>query len=340
MRYSSRRAIRLIEWLYEDGIGEERAVLVDNGQIIAARIQRREGILPGAVLKAQLIARVIAGTRGIVRLAGGGEAYLSPLPKGLNQGAALTVEVTRAAIDEKSRFKLPVVKAVPDRAAEDGPTLLALISAGEHPVIHCHSQSDDQLEVLGWSELLEEARTGLVAFDSGALQVSLTPAMTLIDVDGDLPPPALALAAATVAAGAIRRLDLQGNIGIDFPTLETKADRQAAADAFDAAMVGPFERTAINGFGFMQILTRRTGQSVPEMVQYRPSLAAGLALLRRAERDRGTGPMRLVARPAELAQIEAHPNWTALLARRAGRAVSLRADAQLVIGAGYVETAP
>ena len=330
----------MIEWLYEDGIGEERAILVENGKILATRVQRRDGLSPGTVLKAQLFTRVVAGTRGIVKFADGNEALLSPLPKGLNEGASLTVEVTRAAIDEKSRFKLPVVKAIPDRASEDGPTLLTQIEASEHHVMHCHAHTDDRFEACGWGELLDEAQTGLVAFERGALQVSLTPAMTLIDVDGDLPPPALALAAATAAARAIQHLDLQGNIGIDFPTLQAKADRQAAAEAFDAEMSRPFERTAINGFGFMQILTRRTRQSIPEMLQYRPSLAATLALLRRAERDRGIGPMRLVAHPSVQAQIEAHPDWTALLARRTGRAVSLRPNPQLAIGAGYVEAAP
>ena len=327
------------EWLYEDGIGEERAILVDNGKIISARIERHSETKPGMVAQAQLTARVVANTRGIVKFTDGGEALLSPLPKGLNEGASLTVEVVRAAIDEQSRFKLPVVKAVPDKAGHDAPTLLSQIEATGHPVTHCHTHAEDRFEAYGWSELLEEARTGSVAFDGGALQIALTPAMTLIDVDGDLAPAALTLVAATSAAQAIQRLDLQGNIGIDFPTLEAKADRQETAEAFDAAMSGPFERTAINGFGFMQILTRRTRQSVPEMLQYRPVLAQAFALLRRAERDRGTGPMRLVAHPAVLAHIEAQPDWTALLARRTGRPVSLRSDAQLAIGAGYVEAA-
>ncbi len=330
----------MIEWLYEDGIGEERAILVDNGKIVAARTQRHEGIKPGMIAQARLVTRLVAGTRGIVRFAGGGEALLSPLPRGLNEGEVLIVEVTRAAIDEKSRFKLPVVKAAPDKAPQDAPMLLSQIESGEHPVTYCHAHTEDRFETYGWGELLDEAQTGAVVFPGGALQIALTPAMTLIDVDGDLPPAALALAAATAAAHCIQRFDLQGNIGIDFPTLEAKTDRQAATEAFDAAMSGPFERTAINGFGFMQVLTRRTRQSVPEMQQYRPALAEALALLRRAERDRGTGPMRLVSHPAVSAQIQAQPDWTALLARRTGRPVSLRSDAQLAIGAGYVEAAP
>ncbi|MEP7348648.1 MAG: ribonuclease [Sphingorhabdus sp.] len=324
----------MAEWFYEDGIGEERAILVENSQIVAALIERHGGVKPGLVAEAQLITRVVAGTRGIVKFADGGEALLSPLPKGLNEGASLMVEVTRAAIDEKSRFKQPVVKAAPNKAPRDAPTLLDRIG---QPVTRCHAHAEDIFEAHGWGELLEEARTGMVAFAGGSLQIALTPAMTLIDVDGDLAPAALALIAATAAAQAIRRLDLQGNIGIDFPTLNDKADRNAAAAAFDAAMAGLFERTAINGFGFMQILTRRVRQSIPELVQYRPILAEALALLRRAERDCGTGPMTLVAHPAVLAQIEAQSDWTALLAKRVGRAVSLHGDAQIAIGGGYVK---
>ncbi len=324
----------MAEWFYEDGIGEERAILVENGRIVAARIERSGGIKPGMVAPAQLVARLVAKTRGIVKFADGQEALLSPLPKSLNEGASLMVEVTRAAIDEKSRFKLPLVKAAPDKVPRNAPMLLEQIGQSATP---CYAHEEDRFEAFGWSELLEEARTGFVDFDGGALQIALTPAMTLIDVDGDLPPATLALAAATAVAQAIQRLDLQGNIGIDYPTMEAKADRQAAAEAFDNAMSGPFERTAINGFGFMQILTRRTRQSIPEMLQYRPSLAEALALLRRAERDRSVGPMTLVSHSAVAAQIEAESDWTTQLARRTGRAVSLRADPQLAIGAGYVE---
>ena len=66
----------------------------------------------------------------------------------------------------------------------------------------------DRFEEAGWSELLEEAATGEIAFDGGALRMSLTPAMTLFDVDGSLPPAALAEAGAAAAARAIRRFGI------------------------------------------------------------------------------------------------------------------------------------
>src|SRR3546814_20874469 len=86
---------------------------------------------------------------------------------------------------------------------------------------------------------------------------------------------------------SIRRLGITGSIGIDLPTMNGKAERMAAAEALDRALPQPFERTAVNGFGFMQIIRRRTRPSLPELVQADPALAAALALLRRPERQGG-----------------------------------------------------
>src|SRR3546814_19771129 len=101
-----------------------------------------------------------------------------------------------------------------------------------------------------------------IGFAGGALRISLTPAMTLIDIDGDLPPAELARTGAEAAGAAIRRLDITGSIGIDLPTMGSKAERQNAAEALDAALPPPFERTALNGFGFMQRSeARRVGKA-------------------------------------------------------------------------------
>src|SRR3546814_1478420 len=74
--------------------------------------------------------------------------------------------------------------------------------------------------------------------------------MTLFDVDGAAPLLDLAIAGATATAVAIRRLDIGGSIGIDLPTLGGKAERQRVVEAIDATLPLPFERTAMNGFGF------------------------------------------------------------------------------------------
>lgn len=336
----ARRVTILIEWIIDEGIGEQRAILVENGQIIEARISRHDGIKPGLVTGARLITKLVAGTRGIVLLQDGAEALLSPVPKGLNEGESLVVEVVRTAIDEKSRFKLPQVKVAPEKTHQPALSFLDEILAGSLPHnFYRPHDATDALEANGWSEVLEEARTGQIAFDGGNLLIALTPAMTFIDIDGDMAPVPLAMVAAEAAAKAIRRLDIQGNIGIDFPTLTDKADRQKVADAFDAAMHGPFERTAINGFGFMQVVTRRSRQSLPELLQYRAVTAHTLELLRRAQREHKAGGMRIVAHPAIIAKLQKRSDWTEALGGSTGRTISLRGDPKLAMNGGYVEAA-
>lgn len=330
--------MRLPEWHYDHGIGEDRAILVEDGQIIEARIERHDGIKPGLVCPARLTETVVGGSRGIIELVDGGEALLSPLPKGLTVGAPLMVEITRSAIDEKSRFKLPQARVAIDREPGPAPELADRVRVdGLTLNLYWPHDAEDRFEAHGWSEILDQARTGVVPFDGGNLQIALTPAMTLIDVDGNLPPVVLAMKAAPAVAHAIRLFDLQGNIGIDFPALDDKGDRKRVADAFDAAMDGDHERTAINGFGFMQIVTRRVRQSLPEMQQYRPALGAALALLRRAEREHGAGGLTLVAHPVVIKRLAERDDWIEALSGRLGRSVSLREDAALDIGGGYVE---
>lgn len=329
----------MAEWLYEAGIGEARAALVGNGAIVEARIELAEGgPCAGAILPARLTRQLIAGRRGIVALDGGGEALIEPIPPGVTEGARLLVEIVRELIAEPGRAKLAKARAIADGEPRPGPDLAARIAATGIPVVELGLHGPDRLEAAGWSELIEEAATGEIAFPGGGLRIALTPAMTLIDVDGTLPLAELAVAGARAAGLAIRRLGIGGSIGIDLPTLASKAGRQAAAAALDAVLPQPFERTAVNGFGFLQLIRRRTRASLPELIQGDPAAAAARALLRRAERTPGAGVRTLVAAPPLIALIAANEAWTATLSRRIGAAVALRADPALSISAGHVAT--
>src|SRR5207244_3180223 len=113
--------------------------------------------------------------------------------------------------------------------------------------------------------LLEEARSGLVSFNGGELRIERTAAMTTIDVDGWLESAKLSQVAAWAAARAIKRLDLGGSIGIDFPTLDDKASRREVDKLLDDYLPRPFEKTAINGFGFVQIVRPRARASLIEL---------------------------------------------------------------------------
>ena len=214
------------EWLIERGIGETRAALVEEGKIVEARIIR-DGIVPaGTVLEA----RLKNGGRNAVAVADGEEYLLPKGAPGVTEGAKFCIEVTREYLGGAESWKRPLARLsgeTPRPAAEVNGTHLSFPAPAE------------TLEAVGWSDLLDEARTGLIGFPGGEIHVSLTPAMTLFDVDGHLPPAELAIAGARAAALAVRRHGVGGSIGIDLPTVSGKAARQDAAAAVDANLPQP-----------------------------------------------------------------------------------------------------
>lgn len=304
MVFWSPRGSRLAEWLYEDGIGEARAALVEDGRILAARIE-----LPGLRLGSIVAGRLIDA--GVVRLDDGIELQLVG-PAGTSIGAAIRVEVTREAIAEPGRLKPPRA-VVTDAPLATGPALRNRLGPG---VRQLRAHEPDALEAAGWSEVLDEALTGDIAFPGGALRMTPTPAMTLFDVDGTGPIDTLALAAARAVAAAIERHDIGGSIGIDFPSVQGRAIRQAVGEAIDQALPPPFERTALNGFGFLQIVRPRPRASLPELLRADPLGASARATLRSLERTPPGTPAPPI--PAAVrAGIE--PEWAAALVRRTGR---------------------
>lgn len=315
----------MAEWLYEAGIGERRAALVENGVITEVRVDRAdERPRAGDVLAARLTRKAGLAGRGEVELDGGAVALLAPIPSGLTEGATVMVEIVREAIPERGNPKLPLARPA-DGPPRPAPALLDAIGVGGVPVRTLLPHGPDLLEAAGWSEVLEQAETGLVPFPGGLLRIALTPAMTVIDVDGELAPAELAVRGAAAAGQAIRRFDIGGSIGLDLPTLPDKRARQATAEALDAALPQPFERTAVNGFGFLQIVRRRVRPSLLELIQSDPVQATALALLRRLEREPLPGPDQVTA-PAAIARlIDARPDWTAELVRRRGRAIQVEA---------------
>ena len=322
-------------WLYEAGIGENRALRLENGELVQVRIERADGrARPGAVVEAKFTRQWVAGKSGIVTLPDGQEALLQPLPAGATEGSMVRVEIVRAAISERGgqakRAKARPAEA--DSALRDGLDLLAELAASGLPVRQAHAHEEDVLARHGWHEAMEQAETGRIDFEGGSLLVSLTPAMTLFDVDGPLAPFELAKRAAREVARALVRFDIRGNIGVDFPTLQAKAERSAVTAIFDDHMAANCERTAINGFGFLQVVSRKLQPSVPEILQADRVANAALALLRQAERDRGAGPMRLAVHPAVANKLA--PPLLEELARRTGRSISVEARGEIAIDAG------
>ena len=297
-------------------MGEDRAALIAGGRILAIRIDPHDGrwrlgetaavrLVERAPVPGLLLARAQDGRELLVRGAG------EPL------GATLTVRVVREALPERGRAKRAV--AVP----HDGPAAAALTLLEElAPARLLQPHEPDALEAAGWSERLEEAATGELVRPGCTLRLHLTPAMTLIDVDGTAPADALALDGAREAAAAVRLFDLGGSIGVDLPTVGSKGARQAVGAALDEAMPPPFERTAMNGFGFVQIVRPRARVSLPERLAADPVGHAVRAALRRLERE-PVGPASLTLSTRAAARLGEHPEWLAELERRRGACVTV-----------------
>jgi ribonuclease G len=321
------------EWLIEHGIGEDRAILVDRGDVVAARLRRAGPLSAGLVADATLISRAAGARRGTALFDNGEEALVDALPADAREGAAIRLAVTRAAIAETGRYKRAQARPTKD-PARPAPTLAQVLAASGLPVREVRRFPDDP-----WPEIVSEAADGHVLFAAGSLQVSPTPAMTLIDVDGTPPPPQLAMAAVPVLAATIARLDLSGSIGIDFPTLEKRDERRALDEALSAALADwPHQRTAINGFGFVQLVSRLERPSILHTVQREPARAGALLLLRQAEGVEKPGVLLLKAHPKVIAATE--PNWHGALERRTGRAVRYEADAGLALLGGFAQAIP
>jgi hypothetical protein len=321
----------LPDWLVERGIGETRMALVEDGEIVEARI-RLEGVLAAGSVVAARLASIGSGGRNAVATDERGCEYLLPRgAPGVTQGAGIAIEIVRETIPGSEPWKRPLARQTdrrphlpPPLDQFPGSTTLDLPAAV------------DALGDAGWNDLIEEARSGTVRFAGGELRISPTPAMTLIDVDGYLPPGELAVAGAAEAARAIRRLDIGGSIGIDLPTADDRGARHRAAAAIDDDLSRPFERTAVNGFGFVQIVRPRNRASLVELALDRAAFEAR-ALLRRVAFE-GPGGKRIVAHPGVIGALEHKSGWIDTLARQIGGMVELRADAALPISGGYAET--
>jgi len=320
----------LAEWLIEEGIGEHRAILLDGARVRAARLDWPGNLGAGQVEDALLLSRATGSKRGTARFSCGEEALVDQLPREASEGAAIRLEVMRPAMAERDRTKLARARptAAPLRTA---PSLAETLRyEGHAPRLVRNFPACD------WDELWDEAWSGAVEFPGGRLEFAPTSAMTVIDVDGDLAPHALALAAVAPLAQALTRLDLSGNIGVDFPTLEARADRKAVDLALAAALGDwPHERTAMNGFGFVQIVARLQRLSLLHRLHHQAAKAAAMRLLRRAERIDAPGTLLLTAPPSVRAAV--NRGLEAELMRRTGRDIAWQIEPTLAPEAAFAQ---
>ena len=317
----------MAEWLIEEGIGETRALLVEGEQVRSARLLWPGELAAGSQVSGQLTTKLKGTRRGVARLADGSEALVDHLRPDVTEGQSLDLVITRASIAERGRLKRAQARA----AGADAPLPVAGFPQG---------RTVRRFPAGLWEEVWHAASSGSLAFPGGEILVSVTPAMTVIDIDGIGTPRDVALAAVPAIAQALAWFDLGGNIGIDFPTLQAKEDRRAVDTALGTALADwPHERTGMNGFGFVQIVARLTGPSLlHRFARARLGMAARIAL-RQAElaaQSGGTGRiLELAVHPALKAKLK--DAWLAELARRTGRELRIVTDPALAIEAAHAQ---
>lgn len=324
-----------MEWVVEQGIGEERALLIGNGTVYAARIHWPGALTSGQVIDAKLISRTGGSSRGTAETGAGQQVLVDKLPKNATEGVVLRLEITRSAIHEKGRIKLAHARPS-DAPLRPAPSLAE--SLIESTIATGYKVSTTRSFPAGlWEDIWHDAWGGTVSFAQGTLVLYDAPAMTLIDIDGADSPFALSRAAAPEIARAIFRLDLNGAIGIDFPTLSDKAQRKKIDHLLGELLADwPHERTAMNGFGFVQIVSRKDRPSLLSQIGGSRRAAAARFLLRQAERLDDSGDIGLVIPPALNPHFD--PDTISILTQRTGRKIHVSTDPTLALEGGYAQT--
>ena len=317
----------MADWLIEAGIAEHRAIRIEGDRIIAAQVEWPGQLAPGWVIEATLIARTGGSTRGTAQAPSGEEVLVDRLPREAGEGAPLRLAVTRAALHGPGRFKR--AQARPSDVELAQPSLAERL-AGQ-TVRHFPSN--------GWDELIDDALAGEIAFTGGTLLFAPTAAMTTVDIDGTLSPRALALAAIPALAKTVHRFDLGGSVAVDFPTLADRGDRRAVDEALSAALSGwPHERTAMNGFGLVQIVAKLERSSLLHLAAWQRNGVIWRRLLRSAEALQGSGPIELSVHPSLERAME--PAHLAELEQRTGTSVRVRKVATLAPEAPQAQRVP
>jgi ribonuclease G len=359
--------------LWDAGPGEVRIGLIEDGtltefRIIRHRLPETALIAAGEHYTARLRDRLGSG-QALVDVGAGHEAVIQPCPP-VPLGSLIEVEMIRAPIPEPGGWKRPKVRALdlPPRASEPcwhargepwerllvetAPSVGRIVCPSA--LIACDVDSiigrdvvpievdPAAIDAADFDSLIEAATLGSFPIAGGMLHIERTRAMVMIDVDGAADALTLNLAAATEIPRLLHLLDICGPIGIDFVAVSNRADRLAVGEALDraAAALDGFERTAINGYGFCQIIRPRVRPSIPEIlcgtrIGALSTESRAVALLRACGRSHGHGARQLIAPPPIIDLIRTWPHEIAALRSSLGGSIELVPD-PAATGYGHV----
>ncbi len=346
--------------LWDASPGETRVMLHENGKLIALRLFRlfcdKPMLFPGTKVSIRLGAKLDA--RRALAHFDGGEGEISPVPD-MSEGSVFDAELVRAAIPEPGRWKRAHFSLPdPDKSPLGSylwaflPGLDAICCANPIEAQNIRALLGDSCpEILIDPEAIDDAQfdlwcergiTGEFVIDGGLLTVERTRAMTMIDIDGSGDPARINRAAARAIPWLLGLYGIGGQVGIDFLHCANKAERAAIDAELASASVtlGAHERTAMNGFGFVQMILPRPGPSVIEQLcgtglKVASVETQALMLLREAGRSAGHGARQISAAPPVFAQLQRWPQLLDQLGKSLGAAVTLHCEFA-VSGYGHV----
>ncbi len=146
------------------------------------------------------------------------------------------------------------------------------------------------------------------AFPGGSLLFSPTPAMLLIDIDGTSARARTRACRGACAGRRLAPLRRRRRGRHRFPDFAGQGRSQAGRRGASTprwANGRIAERTAMNGFGLVQLVARLQRPSLLQLATYRRAGAAWRMLLRRAELLEGAGQIELTINPALRAEADA-----------------------------------
>ena len=321
----------------DDAPGERRAARVEKGNIVEIHIQRDALWALGETGTGRIDRKTPSGAYVVTDY---GHELLLRSKISDPEGTRVTFEVTREAIAEPGRIK---------------PTEILLRDSGALPSLPKDALWDARLTSFAQPVIsasiadgFDIALSGQSKLGSVIISFQRTKAGLAFDVDGIGSAFDINQVAAAEIARLLRLYQVGAMVMIDFVSMEPKAQRTQIAEIFDAASrsdARPFERTAINGYGFMQVVRARPRPSVLDHL-FGTRIAAlsdetqAYWLLRAVAQSSGFGARTVTALPdvATLLESQTWAGWRTQAMRAAGADVLVVAD-EKATGYGHVHVA-
>jgi ribonuclease G len=328
----------LIEIWRDDAPGERRAALVEDGKIVELHVQRDLQMVFGECGAGRIDRKAPSGSYIAID---GGVQLLVRGKSPAAEGERVAFEIMREAIAEPGRIK-PAEAWLVD-AAPNAPADKDAMWNGRLKRLQADATIFRPL-----ADAFDCAVAGASHIGDVTVSFQRTKAGLVFDIDGIGDPLSINLAAAKEVARLLRLYQVGGMVMIDFVSVESREQRKAVAGAFDqqaALDLRPFERSAINGYGLMQVVRARPRPSILDHL-FGTRIASlcdetqAYWLLREVAQSSGFGKRVLTAR-TNVATLLNSPKWQPFRAaceRLTGAPLEIVADQNLT-GYGHVHVA-